>query len=393
MPQVYQPCILASKKRYVGMAYSSAAQTVPVFDAKGIETVRRDTCPLVAKTLERSLRVLFATHDLSSVKAYLQRQWSKVQADRMSVADAMYAKEARLGTYVAERTGQPDSLPAAAVVARLMHEADPRAVPRYGRRVPYVVVEGALHAPLRDLVMTPHEFLSGNFRLCTRYYLRMQNAALNRLLGLAGADVPKWFRETPKPRSRLTTLTLTRGGAVHDRSTINNFYTSDECPVCMRMRRCCRAQALTAQHFPLLLPGVRRAGPGDACALQPLRAEQDGRGGAAAAPPRCTRAHASVAAPFGLVRSWRASVHRGFDALTCSAASAPTQRRVRWRRRPRRGGVHVTGLPCVFRTLQAQAGAARLGEARKSAGGPHESHLARVVSRAQLGITERMTNE
>jgi len=31
--------------------------------------VRRDTCPAVAKTMERSLRLLFATRDLSEVRA------------------------------------------------------------------------------------------------------------------------------------------------------------------------------------------------------------------------------------------------------------------------------------------------------------------------------------
>ena len=43
---------------------------VPGFDAKGIETVRRDTCPAVAKTMERSLRLLFATRDLSEVRPH-----------------------------------------------------------------------------------------------------------------------------------------------------------------------------------------------------------------------------------------------------------------------------------------------------------------------------------
>jgi DNA polymerase zeta len=38
-----------------------------VFDAKGIETVRRDQCPAVAKMLEAVLRLLFTTKDLSRV--------------------------------------------------------------------------------------------------------------------------------------------------------------------------------------------------------------------------------------------------------------------------------------------------------------------------------------
>ncbi|GFH16260.1 DNA polymerase, partial [Haematococcus lacustris] len=65
MEKVYQPCILQTKKRYVGYAYESPAQTCPTFDAKGIETVRRDGCPAVAKLLEASLRLLFSTKDLS----------------------------------------------------------------------------------------------------------------------------------------------------------------------------------------------------------------------------------------------------------------------------------------------------------------------------------------
>ena len=48
-------------------------QVVPGFDAKGIETVRRDTCPAVAKTMERSLRLLFATRDLSEVQSCIQQ--------------------------------------------------------------------------------------------------------------------------------------------------------------------------------------------------------------------------------------------------------------------------------------------------------------------------------
>ena len=35
----------------MGFMYESLDQCDPIFDAKGIETVRRDTCPAVAKVL------------------------------------------------------------------------------------------------------------------------------------------------------------------------------------------------------------------------------------------------------------------------------------------------------------------------------------------------------
>lgn len=66
--KVYQPCILQvskrcritcrnasfsiisqTKKRYVGFKYETLDQTEPVYEAKGIETVRRDGCPAVVK--------------------------------------------------------------------------------------------------------------------------------------------------------------------------------------------------------------------------------------------------------------------------------------------------------------------------------------------------------
>ena len=52
-------------------------QAVPVFDAKGIETVRRDTCPVVAKMMEATLRLLFASKDLSQVGAAAIVAWQK----------------------------------------------------------------------------------------------------------------------------------------------------------------------------------------------------------------------------------------------------------------------------------------------------------------------------
>jgi DNA polymerase zeta len=47
--QVYLPCVLQTKKRYAGFMYESPDQKEPVYDAKGIETVRRDTCAAVSK--------------------------------------------------------------------------------------------------------------------------------------------------------------------------------------------------------------------------------------------------------------------------------------------------------------------------------------------------------
>lgn len=72
------------------------------------------------------------------VKSYLERQWAKILANRVSIQDFIFAKEVRLGTYSPKAAVVP---PAAIVAAKAM-AADPRAEPRFGERVPYVVIFG-----------------------------------------------------------------------------------------------------------------------------------------------------------------------------------------------------------------------------------------------------------
>ncbi len=71
LEKVYSPCVILSKKRYFGLKHDAApksspdAPAPPLFDAKGIEVVRRDSCPIVSKIFEKStgyIILLFATH-------------------------------------------------------------------------------------------------------------------------------------------------------------------------------------------------------------------------------------------------------------------------------------------------------------------------------------------
>lgn len=54
--QVYLPCVLMAKKRYVGFKFEHPDDLEAVFDAKGIETVRRDGIPAQQKMVETCLK-------------------------------------------------------------------------------------------------------------------------------------------------------------------------------------------------------------------------------------------------------------------------------------------------------------------------------------------------
>ncbi|EYU26433.1 hypothetical protein MIMGU_mgv1a0195131mg, partial [Erythranthe guttata] len=230
MEKVYYPCFLLTKKRYVGYSYESPDQSKPVFDAKGIETVRRDTCEAVSKTMEQSLRTYFESHDIDKVKAYLLRQWTRILSGRVSLQDFIFAKEVRLGTY----STRTSSLPPAAIVATKKLKADPRAEPRYAERIPYVVVHGEPGARLVDMVVDPLELLAINspFRLNDVYYISKQIIpALQRVFGLVGADLNQWFLEMPRPAREAV-------GKRHSlvtnpqRTRIDYYYVSKHCILC-----------------------------------------------------------------------------------------------------------------------------------------------------------------
>ncbi|KAI8587099.1 DNA polymerase zeta catalytic subunit [Geranomyces variabilis] len=234
--KVYHPCVLLAKKRYVGFKYESPEDVEPVFDAKGIETVRRDGCPAVAKEMEQCLKMLFRSQDMSEVKRHCHRQWSKILTGRVSVQDFIKATEVKLGSYTVPPPG--------ALVAMRKMAADPRAEPQIGERVPYVVVHGGPNYKLKDSVVPPEELLfSRNLRLHGQYYVeRMIIPAISRVFNLVGVDLLSWYRDMPKviAATRFTASQLmqeqndTRGPAATLLAgrTIDQYYVARHCVVC-----------------------------------------------------------------------------------------------------------------------------------------------------------------
>ncbi|KAF2460555.1 hypothetical protein BDY21DRAFT_280750 [Lineolata rhizophorae] len=241
--KVYLPSVLLAKKRYVGFKYESRDQTEPEFDAKGIETVRRDGTPAVQKIEEKALKILFRTADLSQVKEYFQRQCMKIMTGRISIQDFLFAREVRLGTY--SDKGPPP--PGALIAARRMLE-DPRTEPQYGERVPYIVVSGAPGARLIDRCVAPETLLEdGNYELDTEYYISKNLIPpLERIFNLVGANVRQWYDEMPKVQRVRTTSAIARAQVPGDgaaaaaainasgalRKTLENYMKSTSCLVC-----------------------------------------------------------------------------------------------------------------------------------------------------------------
>ncbi|KAF7563891.1 hypothetical protein G7046_g234 [Stylonectria norvegica] len=222
--KVYHPCVLLAKKRYVGYKYETRDQVKPEFDAKGIETVRRDGTPAEQKIEEKALRLLFETADLSQIKAYFQQQCEKIMRNTVSVQDFCFAREVRLGTY--SDKGPP---PAGALISTKRMLEDARAEPQYGERVPYVVITGAPGARLIDRCVAPEDLLSNpHWQLDAEYYISKNLIPpLERIFNLVGANVRQWYDDMPKiQRIRQATALGSK------KTTLESYLKSTHCLVC-----------------------------------------------------------------------------------------------------------------------------------------------------------------
>ncbi|QKX63913.1 uncharacterized protein TRUGW13939_11085 [Talaromyces rugulosus] len=230
--KVYHPCVLIAKKRYVGYKYEHRDQVEPEFDAKGIETVRRDGTPAEQKIEEKALKVLFQTADLSQVKSYFQKQCSKIMQGRVSIQDFCFAREVRLGTY-----SEKGTMTAGALVSTRKMMEDHRQEPQYGERVPYVVVSGAPGARLIDRCVAPEVLLNNShLELDAEYYITKNLIPpLERIFNLVGANVRQWYDEMPKiQRIRRIEGAFTGLGRDNGTSkkTLESYMKSSSCILC-----------------------------------------------------------------------------------------------------------------------------------------------------------------
>uniref|UniRef100_A0A8C0MHD9 DNA polymerase zeta catalytic subunit n=1 Tax=Canis lupus familiaris TaxID=9615 RepID=A0A8C0MHD9_CANLF len=247
--KVYLPCVLQTKKRYVGYMYETLDQKDPVFDAKGIETVRRDSCPAVSKILERSLKLLFETRDISLIKQYVQRQCMKLLEGKASIQDFIFAKE-----YRGSSSYKPGACVPALELTRKMLTYDRRSEPRVGERVPYVIIYGTPGVPLIQLVRRPVEVLQDpTLRLNATYYITKQILPpLARIFSLIGIDVFNWYHELPRIQKATSS---SRSEPEGRKGTISQYFTTLHCPVCDDLTQhgiCskCRSQP---QHVAVIL--------------------------------------------------------------------------------------------------------------------------------------------
>ena len=245
---VYHPCILQTKKRYVGLQFERKGEP-PTLDAKGIESIRVDQCSLTQKLMDRSLRLLFEPpHDIYRVKKYVQRHWQKLEQGRIPIHEFIFCKEVRLGSY------KEGHNPPAAVVAQRLSNTDPGATPLYKERVPFMIAQPHADANYRfrlvEMAISPQTYLQNmSYRVNEPYYIKHTMMALHRLFKICGpglgfpnkdpqhcadeVNVEHWMAHRERGTNRSSRIRLAaRLEDTTGHRTMRHYFASHFCRLC-----------------------------------------------------------------------------------------------------------------------------------------------------------------
>ena len=165
--KVYFPYLLINKKRYAGLYYTKP-DMYDKMDCKGIETVRRDNCRLVASLINTCLQKLLMDRDPDAAILHAQTVISDLLCNRVDISNLVITKELT-------KTDKEYSAKQAHVeLAHRMAKRDAGSAPKLGDRVPYVIIAAPKGAAAYTKSEDPLYVLENNIPIDTQYYLENQ---------------------------------------------------------------------------------------------------------------------------------------------------------------------------------------------------------------------------
>ncbi|KAL0228536.1 hypothetical protein RCL1_004679 [Eukaryota sp. TZLM3-RCL] len=165
--KVYSPFLLISKKRYAGLLWQNS-DSFNKIDAKGIETVRRDNCPLVAKVVTTCLNKILIDKDVEGAMKYAQSIISDLLQNKLDLSLLVISKQ-----LTREEANYSNPQPHTEC-AKKMAKRDPGSAPTIGSRVAYVIIQGSKSSKIFERAEDPIYVLENNLSLDTDYYLEHQ---------------------------------------------------------------------------------------------------------------------------------------------------------------------------------------------------------------------------
>jgi len=165
--KVYCPYLLISKKRYAGLLWTKPDKYDKI-DAKGIETVRRDNCPLVKDVIGNCLNKILIDRNIEGAKDYAKQVISDLLQNKLDLSLLVITKAlSKEGSQYANKQAHVE-------LAERMRKRDAHSAPAIGDRVPYVIVKAPKGSKAYEKSEDPLWVLEQSIPLDYQYYLDQQ---------------------------------------------------------------------------------------------------------------------------------------------------------------------------------------------------------------------------
>ena len=170
--KIYFPYLLINKKRYAGLYYTNPDK-YDKMDCKGIETIRRDNCPLVARVINTCLEKILINRNPQKAIVFVKETISNLLRDKIDISQLVITKELQR---------KEDDYKGKQAHAELVKKLKKRAfskkfavnIPKIGDRVPYVIVCGSKGSRIYEKAEDPIFALENKIPIDYEYYLENQ---------------------------------------------------------------------------------------------------------------------------------------------------------------------------------------------------------------------------
>jgi DNA polymerase delta subunit 1 len=230
--KVFCPYLLESKKRYVGVFYSSSHETYDKIDCKGLEMVRRDNCLLLPETMQKCIDFLMLKKDKDGAVEFVKNVLFKLKSNQIPISKLIISKEYSKLNY---KNPQPHI-----ELVKKMKERDEGSAPKLGDRIPYVVTlfDSKLHAGQQIFHRSedPLYVLQNDIPIDLNYYInnQLQKPLLRLFHPILGDETETILFGHPNKRRKKTDRTLSHNTAcLICKQLVKYSNTYDPVYVCM----------------------------------------------------------------------------------------------------------------------------------------------------------------
>ncbi|CEO97534.1 hypothetical protein PBRA_000880 [Plasmodiophora brassicae] len=207
--KVYKPLLLMNKKRYAGLHWTNPVKWSKM-DVKGLETVRRDNCPMVQTVLSTCLNKILVDSDVQGALDYAKQTIGDLLTNNIDMSQLVLTKQ--LGKDPMKE-GQYTGKQAHVELARRMHNRDPSSAPQVGDRVAYVIIKGAKNAKAHEKAEDPIWVLEHGIPIDAQHYLDHQlKLPLGRLFEPIVGSVDKLLTGDHMRSVKISTPSKVLGG-------------------------------------------------------------------------------------------------------------------------------------------------------------------------------------